>query len=65
MEHFDFRRELIRSPLQPVFVGCADKRFEQGMRLQRLRLKLGVELASDEMGMIWQFDHFHICAIWS
>src|SRR3954465_6743843 len=33
------------------------------MRLKRLRLELGMELATDEVRMIRQFHHFHVSSV--
>src|ERR1700691_2446294 len=46
-----------------MLIRRGDKRAEQRMRLQRLRLELGMELASDEMRMIRQFHHLNVCAV--
>src|SRR5271155_6070330 len=35
------------------------------MRLQRLRFELGMELATDEMRMVWQFDHLDVSTVGS
>ena len=60
MKHFDFRRCLLRAALQPVLVRGANKCLEHGMRLERLRLELGMELASDEVRMVFDFHHLDV-----
>src|SRR5712671_4633120 len=35
------------------------------MRLERLRLELRMELAPNEMRMIWQLHHLYVSSIWS
>ena len=46
-----------------MFVGRAHERLEQRMRLERLRLELGMELASDEVRMIGNFDHLDVSSV--
>ncbi len=48
-EHLDLGRCLSAPSFLPVLVRSADERLEQRMRLQRLRLELGMELAADEI----------------
>ena len=63
MEHLHFGSRLLRPPLQSVLVRGADERPEQRMRLQRLRLELGMELASDEVGMVRQLHHLDVSSV--
>src|SRR5437762_5367034 len=63
MEHLHLGALLLGPPLQSRLIRRAYKRAEQGMRLERLRFELGMELAADEMGMIRQLDHFHVSSI--
>src|SRR5204862_3507368 len=63
VKHLDFGGFFFRAAFKPVFVGSSDKRSEQRMRLEWFRLEFRMELASDEMGMIWQFDHLDVGAV--
>src|SRR5579871_873842 len=65
MKHLDFGGFLQNSPLRSIFVCCTYESTEQRMRLERLRLELWMELAPDEVGMIGQFHHLHVSAVWS
>ena len=56
MKHFNVGRLLVLAPFLPVLISRAHKGFEQRMRLQRLRLELRMELASDEVRVVGQFD---------
>src|ERR1039457_6287699 len=44
----------LRQPAPPVLIGGPNERLEQGMRLHRLALELGMELAAEIPGMIGQ-----------
>src|ERR1700690_733103 len=63
MEHFYFRGVFLRPPLQAMLIGRAHEGLEQRMRLQRLRLELGMELAADEVRVIRQFHHLHVSSV--
>src|SRR5579885_3082082 len=63
MEHFHLCGFFFRPAFRSVFVSRANKCAEQRMRLERLRLELRMELTSDEVRMIRQFDHFHVRSI--
>src|SRR5579872_3281943 len=63
MKHLDLGDLFLRVPLLAVFVRGSDKGLEQRMRLERLRLELRMELASDEVLMIGQFHHFYVSPI--
>src|ERR1017187_2632834 len=59
-----FRKHGLRlQPLHPVLVTRRDKRLEQRMRLQRLRLELGMELAAQEIRMSRQLDNLYISRV--
>ncbi len=60
MEHLHLDRLLLGLALQPVLIRRPDKRAEQRMRLQRLRLEFRMELAADEMRMIGQLYHLDV-----
>src|SRR5271157_2178973 len=47
----------------PVFVGSADERPKQRVRLKRLRFELRMELTPDEKRIAGNLDHFNIRAI--
>src|SRR6185437_3476551 len=64
MEHLHFCGLLLFRPFLCVLVGRPYECPEERMRLQRLRLKFGMELAPNEVGMVRQFDHFNIRAVW-
>ena len=64
MEHLNFGGMFFCATLQAMLVGCPDECLEQRMRLKWLRLELGMELASDEIRMLGNFDHFDVSAIW-
>src|SRR5258708_35069994 len=58
------RRSLsLGPPLRTMLVRCRNERTEQRMRLQRLRLELGMELAADEMRMIRQSHHLYVSTV--
>src|SRR5712692_4322569 len=63
MEHFNGARLSRQPPLQPVRIRRTDEFLEQRMRLQRLRLELGMELASDEVRVIGQLNHFDVGSV--
>ena len=46
-----------------VFDGCADEGAKEGMRFERLRFELGVELAAEVPGMISEFADFDVDAV--
>src|ERR1700679_954254 len=63
MKHL-YRGTLFHSPpLRAMLIGRRNERAEQRMRLQRLRLELGMKLAPDEMWMVGQFYHLHISSV--
>src|SRR5215471_1828338 len=64
-EHLDLRRFFLRDPLQALLICRGDKRPEQRVRLQRLRLELRVKLAPDEVRMVRQFNHFDVGSVGS
>src|SRR5256884_7691860 len=64
MEHLDFGGCLVCATLQPMLISCADEATEQWMRLQRLRFKLRMKLAANEMRMIRQLNHLDVGAVW-
>src|SRR5512136_3127472 len=41
---------------EAMLITCSNKRYKQRMRLERLGLEFGVELASQEPGMVFDFD---------
>src|SRR5581483_8677442 len=58
------RRQNVRGQTAPaVFVGSADKCFEQRVRLHRLRFELGVELAPQEPGVIGDLADLDVRAV--
>src|SRR5271157_5559627 len=63
MEHL--HRNLLPGVLakQAILVRRLGERREQGMRLQRLRLELGMELAAKEVGMLGNFDDLDVGAV--
>src|SRR5208337_210770 len=63
VEHFHLRGLFFRPPLQPMLIRRAHKRSKQRMRLQRLRLKLRMKLAADEVRVIGQLDHLDISSV--
>src|SRR5882672_9306733 len=63
MKHLYRRRLFLRPTLRAELVRCRDERTEQRMRLQRLRLELRMELATDKMGMVRQFDHLDVSPV--
>src|SRR5258706_12552490 len=60
MEHFYRRSFLFGTSLRAMLIRRRDECAEQRMRLQRLPLELGMELAADEMRLVRQFDHFDV-----
>src|SRR5438876_12086618 len=64
MEHLDFGGGFVCATLQPMLISCADEATEQWMRLQRLRFKLRMKLAANEMRMIRQLNHLDVGAVW-
>src|SRR5215471_12996177 len=48
---------------QPVLERCADEGAEQRVRLQRLGLELGMELAAQIPGMIGQLADLHVNSV--
>jgi hypothetical protein len=44
-------------------VGCADEGLEEGVRLERLGLELGVELAAEEPRVVSEFADFDELAV--
>src|SRR5580693_3521854 len=63
MKHLHRRSFLFGPPLRAMLISRRDKRTEQRMRLQGLRLELRMKLASDEMRMVRQFHHLDVSAI--
>src|SRR5258706_2616397 len=63
MEHFYRRSFLFGTSLRAMLIRRRDECAEQRMRLQRLRLELGMELAADEMRMVRQFYHFDVSPV--
>src|SRR5580704_7609187 len=63
MKHLNLSRRFISPPLQPMLVSSPHKCLEQRMRLQRLRLKLGMKLAPNKMRMVRKFDHLYISPV--
>ena len=46
-----------------VLVAGVDEAEEERMRLQRLGLELGMELAAEEVGMIGEFNDLHVGSV--
>src|SRR5258708_5005231 len=63
VKHLHRRSLSLGPPLRTMLVRCRNERTEQRMRLQRLRLELGMELAADEMRMIRQFHHLYVSTV--
>src|SRR5713226_8180304 len=63
MKHLYRRSFFLGPPLRAMLVRRRNERAEQRMRLQRLRLELGMELAADEMRMVRQLDHLNVSAV--
>src|ERR1022692_891469 len=63
MKHLDRRTLFPGPPFRAMLVRRRDERAEQRMRFQRLRLELGMKLASDEMRMIRQFHDLDISSV--
>src|SRR5262249_15531979 len=57
-----FREQRPETPA-PILVRRADERLEERVRLHGLRLEFGVELATEEPGMVRQFADFDIRAV--
>src|SRR5437588_13004310 len=64
-KHVDHSRIFLLSLFLTVGIGSADEFPKQRVRLQRLRLKFGMELASNEKWMAWNLNHLYIGAIGS
>src|SRR5882724_11222287 len=62
-EHLDLSRFFFCLALLPVLVSRPDKRLEQRMRLQRLRLELRMKLAPNKMRMPRNLHHLNVCPI--
>src|SRR4051794_1834308 len=63
MKHLYLDGFFLGPPPLPILVRCSHKCPKQRMRLERLRLELGMELATDKMRMIRQFHHLHISPV--
>src|SRR5208282_6817934 len=63
VKHLDRCGLLLRPALRTMLVRRSDERAEQRMRLQRLRLKLGMKLAANKMRMVRQLYHLDISSI--
>src|SRR5262245_52171631 len=63
MEHLHFSGNFIRTTLESMLVRSADKALEQRMRLERLRLELGMKLAANKMWVVRQLDNFDVSSI--
>src|SRR5215472_8789462 len=63
MEHLHLDGFPLRLSLLPMLVGRPDKRPEQRMRFERLRLEFGMELAPDKVRMIGQLHHLDISPV--
>src|SRR5450631_1896907 len=64
-KHLHFRRAFLLFLFLPAFVRSARERLKQGMRLQRLRFKFGMELASDEKRVTRNLDHLDVSTVGS
>src|ERR1700716_3639242 len=64
-KHFDHRSIFLLFLFLPVLVRSADEFFKQRMRLQRLRLEFGMELASQGKRMARNFNHLYISTVGS
>src|SRR5579859_6994707 len=60
MELLQFGREFLEAPFTAILIGGLNKRREQRMRLQRLRLEFRMKLASQEMRMAGDFYNLNI-----
>src|ERR1700747_1434008 len=63
MEHFYCRDLFFSAPFQSIFVGGSNECAEQRMRLQWLRLELGMKLATNKVWMVREFHHFYISPV--
>ncbi len=63
VKHFNGGGLFVCKSLLPMLVRCADERSEERMRLERFRFEFGMELASDEVRMVRQFDHLDVSSI--
>src|SRR5271168_3658793 len=63
VKHLDRCTFFMRPPLRAVLIRSRNESTEQRMRLKGLRFEFRVELASDEMRMIGQFDHFDVSPV--
>src|SRR5258707_14210565 len=62
-KHLHIFRALGIAPLLAVLVARFDERAEQRMRLQRLGLELGMELAAQEIRMVGNLYDLHVSPI--
>ena len=63
VKHLDTDFFLLVAAAQPILVGGLDEGREQRMRLQRLRLEFGMELAAEEEWMVGNLDDLDVGSV--
>src|SRR5205809_1812069 len=65
MKHFKFFMEATFTARAAILISCLYEPTEERMRLQRLRFKFGMELATQKVRMIRKFHDLHIRSVGS